>query len=282
MRVKLTRHLFYSDIGVTLSFLCGVITMNQNINSRYFVKLSEWVFQLLLLTILFTLPISVLAGELDYQDRGDRSEGTLPEPIGSYDIELLSAMAFRETFRSLSDIPDSLTLRFNLPGSQKPYVEVKEIDQKSFYRMDKLKLQKPDLFKWDTGVLKQIVKEKGLQVSKLGVVARLKGQNEPLVAEEVAPALLYSGQLPKSISSYTFVFKTNADAELKYFILRDQSEETLATQSLGYKVGRKPFEVRWNAADESEGYYKVVVKGFFKKDSSPISQSVRFYHKPTP
>ena len=26
--VELTCHLFYSDIGVTLSFLCGVITMN--------------------------------------------------------------------------------------------------------------------------------------------------------------------------------------------------------------------------------------------------------------
>jgi len=26
--VELTHHLFYSDIGVTLSFLCGVITMN--------------------------------------------------------------------------------------------------------------------------------------------------------------------------------------------------------------------------------------------------------------
>jgi len=26
--VELAHHLFYSDIGVTLSFLCGVITMN--------------------------------------------------------------------------------------------------------------------------------------------------------------------------------------------------------------------------------------------------------------
>jgi len=244
-------------------------------------KFGELTFQFLLLLILLTPSSDILAVELDYQDRGDRSEGILPEPIGSFDIELLSAIAFRETFRSLSDIPASLTLKFNLPSTQKPYVEVKEIDQKSFYRMDKLKLQKPDVFKWDTSVLKQIAKEKGLQVSNLGVVARLKGQNEPLVAEEVAPALLYGGMLPKSISGYTFVFKTNADAELKYVILRDQDQEILVTQSLGYKVGRKPFEVRWNAADESEGYYKVVIKGFFKKDSSPISQSVRFYHKPT-
>jgi len=240
-------------------------------------KLSKLTFKFFLLIILFSQSFSILAEKLDYQDRGDRLEGILPEPVGSFDIELLSAMAFQET---IDVLPDNIMLKFVLPiGAQKPYVKVRELEQDVYYRMDEPKLQKQDSFKWDASILKQAVQEKGLQINNLGVVARLKGGDEPLVEEEVAPVLLYVDKPPKAVSKYTFVFKTNADAELKYFILRDK--DSLLVQELGRKTGRKPFEVRWDATNAPEGYYKLLIKGYFRKDSSPISQSVRFYHKPT-
>ena len=44
--------------------------------------------------------------------------------------------------------------------------------------------------------------------------------------------------------------------------------------------GGKPFTVRWDSSTAGEGFYKLVVKGYFLGTGDSIEQTVLFYHQP--
>lgn len=211
----------------------------------------------------------------DYQDRGDRCEGVLAQPVASFDIELLSAMAFHET---VSSLPEHFNLKFYLPTVEKVYITVRELEQDTFYRLDDVRRswrQGANDYQWSTKDALQRIS--GLKLDNLGVLIRLGG-NEPRSREQVVPAIFYHQAPPASLSKYVFTFETNADAKLKYHLL--QGETSILTQDLGIQQGGKPFQVRWENPSAKEGSYELVVEGVFVRDNTPVHQSVRFYHKP--
>lgn len=215
---------------------------------------------------------------IEYQYRGDRCEGVLPEPVASFDIELLSAVAYREAINSL---PEQLQLKFYLPKTDKVYLTLRELVQQTYYRMDNVEPKAPwqkgvNNYPWPTAAAMQHIK-KDLNINNLGLLARLGG-NEPRVEEQVAPVIFYDKQLPARISEYEFSFKTNADAKLTYHLF--QGKTPILTEELGTQRGGEPFQVSWHNPPPQEGVYELVIDGFFVKDNAPINQSVRFYHQP--
>lgn len=217
-----------------------------------------------------------------YQDRGDRCEGVLPEPVGSFDIELLSAVAYRE---AISSLPKYLNLRFYLPQTDKVYLIVRESEPETYYRMDHVEPKTPwqpgmNHYQWSTtDALQPVSQQKGnsLRINNLSLLARL-GDDEPRVEERVAPLIFYDKQLPAKISEYVFIFKTNADAKLTSHLY--QGGTPILTEELGIQPGGKPFQVRWRNPQAPRGIYQLVIDGFFTKDNTKINQSVSFYHQP--
>lgn len=219
------------------------------------------------------------SSELDYQDRGDRCEGVFPKPVSNYDIELLSAIAYREPS---NDIPQQLKLQFYLPsfnGNQEVYLKVHNLEGYYFYLMDRVQPKQGwqsgiNSYEWPTNIIKKL--RRGLKVNALGVLVRL-GSDQPKLKEEVAPAIFYYSKLPTIVSRYMFTFKTGGDVKLQYYLIDKNGKENLtACESNGLQIGEKPFTVSCHILDGQSSFYELVAKGHFVQDNNPVRQSVRF------
>lgn len=234
--------------------------------------------------VLLIVPLSTWADStLDYQNRGDRSEGIRPKPVSGYDIELISVLADYQ--EPATQLPDQLRVGFYLQSQTPVYLTVREQDYRLFYWLDKIKPTKPwqtnsiNEFTWPTSaVLRQL--DQKLNPYELGVLIRL-GRETPATNEEIAPAILYHAHPPKKINGYLFTMKTNGDARLSCKIFRGREPTELMTQTFRRIPGGRPFTVRWETGAAQEGQYALVCDGYFLDNNQHLTQTVRFFHRPT-
>lgn len=218
---------------------------------------------------------------LQYQNRGNRHEGIKLKPVSGYDIELISVRT--DYTEQANRVPDTFKLRFYLNQDSDVYLTVRELEYREYYWMDKVKPQKPwkkgfqNEFEWPTQeVIRQLDR---LKMYDLGVVARLE-REEPSKAEQVAPVIFYFSQLPDTIKGYLFTLKTNGDAHLTCSVYKEGEKDPVFTQIFRRQRGGRPFTVRWESSKASEGFYRLVVNGYFLTTNDRINQIVHFYHKP--
>ncbi|MDF0665085.1 MAG: hypothetical protein P0119_03310 [Nitrospira sp.] len=220
---------------------------------------------------------------LEYQDRGDRSEGQKPKPVSGYDIEVISVLADYQ--EPATQLPDQLRIGFYLRSQTPVHLTVRELDYRLYYWLDKVKPAKGwqaksiNEFTWPTGaVLRQL--DQKLNPYELGVLIRL-GKGTPTDNEEIAPAIFYHVQPPDKIGGYLFTMKTNGDARLSCKVFRGREQAELMTQVFRRLPGGRPFTVRWDAGGVPEGQYSLVCDGYFLDTNQPLRQTVWFFHKPT-
>ena len=235
-------------------------------------------FTLFLLFVLTQITLAEM--DLPYQDRGDRYEGVKLKPISGYDIELISALV--NYTDSVDQIPERLKVKFCLDRHSKVYLTVRELDCKYYYWMDKVKPPKPwqpgfkNLFEWPT---KEVIRHlDGLEIHDLGVLARL-GKSGPAKAEQVAPVIFYHSRLPSKINGYLFTFRTNADARLNCEVYKEGDAKPVFIRIIRKQRAGRPFTIRWNSTQATDGSYTLVVSGYFLDTNDPIAQTVRFYHR---
>jgi hypothetical protein len=248
----------------------------------------------LALTALAAVPLAAQYDpELQYQDRGDRHEGLRPKPIAGYDVALLSARVdYREESRGW---PEKLRLRFYLPEPQEVFVTVRQLRPKTtYYWLDQVKPASPweagklNGYAWPTAtVLRKLT---SVSADNLGAVVRL-GRELPGKKERVVPAVFYHSHAPAAIEGYRFTFKTNGTACVTARIYRGETEVFLRRRppqtrdhcgrdetGIRERAG-SPFFVRWPSAGQPEGWYRLVLSGYFEADNEPLDQEVAFYHK---
>lgn len=234
--------------------------------------------------ILWSLPTMLWADpNLEYQNRGDRSEGQKPKPVSGYDIELISVLADYQ--EPVTRLPDQLRIGFYLQSQTPVHLTVRELDNRLYYWLDKVKPAKGwqaksiNEFTWPTtAVLRQL--DQKLNPYELGVLIRL-GKGTPTDNEEIAPAIFYHAQPPEKISGYLFTMKTNGDARLSCKVFRGKGSAELMTKPFSRLPGGRPFTVGWNLTGAPEGQYTMVCDGYFLDTNQPLHQTVQFYHKPT-
>jgi|SRR5215213_3955856 len=218
--------------------------------------------------------------DLSYRDRGNRFEGVKRPQVGSYDIELLSALV---DYKDKSQgVPPSIKVSFFLKDSSKPFLVARELDVQYYYWMDRVygqNWQNDSLnhFVWPTAeVIQQL---KGIQsVYDLGILVRLNNQS-PTKEENVAPVILYTDTIPSTITGYLFTFKTNGPSRLACQIYREGNDSPLFTQNFARVWGGQPKTVQWSSANVEDGWYRLVISGSFRNNNDPIDKVVRFYHK---
>ena len=225
-----------------------------------------------------------LFGEADirYRDRGDRWEGVKTPPVGAYPMELLSALIDHE--QSPTGMPDRIRIRFYLARKSKPYVTVRELDCREYYWLDRIRPSDDwragswNEFSWPTGdVIQYLASLKDL--SALGAVARLDAP-EPSQEETVSPVALCGSVCPKRVSGYTFAFKSSTSSRLSCRIYREGDAEPLFLCSFPRVTGGIPFTVKWGPAGPSEGWHRLVIRGYALNTGVPVIKVVRFYHRP--
>ena len=234
--------------------------------------------------VLLIVPLSLWADpNLDYQHRGDRSEGIRPKPVSGYDIELISVLVDYQ--EPATQLPDQLRVGFYLQSQTPVYLTVREQDYRLFYWLDKIKPTKPwqanslNEFTWPTGaVLRQLGQR--LNIYELGVLIRLKKET-PAADEDVAPAILYHTTPPEKIGGYLFTMKTNGDARFSCKVFRGREPTELMTKTFRRIHGGRPFTVRWETGAAQEGQYALVCDGYFLDTNQRLGQTVRFFHRPT-
>lgn len=235
-----------------------------------------------LVTILPLLTQVTLAFDsLKYQPRGDRWEGIAPSPAwGSEDIELLSAIV--DNRENWWKTPPKCKLKFYLPNRTEVDLRVQELRPQHYYKMDQINpnpywQQGFNDYQWATD---EVLKPLGLKLGQLGVVARLK---KPVSrdTEHVAPVIFYQTNPPTTINGYLFTFQISGQARLSYAVYQHGNELPIAEGSLGKQSARKPFVVFWDSSQAPEGFYELVVDGYFLNNFMLIYQAVNFYHKPS-
>jgi hypothetical protein len=237
--------------------------------------------RIILATIMVCVtPVSQAVDSLKYQPRGDRWEGVAPSQFNNKpDIELLSAIV--DNRENWWITPPHCKLKFYLPSITEVDLRVRELRPQHFYKMDNVIQswqQGFNDYQWPTH---QVIKPLGIKLGQLGVVARLK-KSQSRDTEHVAPVIFYQNNPPTSINGYLFTFQVNGQARLSYAIYqRGQPELPITDGSLGQQYAGKPFVVFWDSSQAEEGFYELVVDGYFLNNFMLIYQAVEFYHKPS-
>jgi hypothetical protein len=221
--------------------------------------------------------------QLQYQKRANRYEGVRARPVSGFDIELLAAQV------AYADDPEKMGerfhIRFFLARPRAAHLVVRELDYRYFYWLDKVEPESPwrtgfaNVFSWSTAeVVRQLA---DLRISDLGVVVRLD-RDAPSAIEEVAPALFYQSQFPSGIRGYVFHFKLREDAMLKASMFKEAGTEPVWSAPLARRTAGRPFPYKWDlaAGGAPEGAYRLVLSGYLLNTNDPISQVVKFYHRP--
>ncbi len=244
--------------------------------------MARTLLQIVLAVILLSLTQVLWAQtNLDYQSRGDRSEGVKPKPVTGYDLELLSVLVdFRE---ATSVLPPTLRVRFFLKDPVSVHLTVREQRYEHYYWLDKVVPQSPwkvgfNEFSWPTGdVLRQI--DPKFPIENLGIVTRLK-DGQPSANELIAPAILYHTRLPSTVAAYLFTMKPASDARMKVEVFRATGDRPIWSSAVPLAAGDQPVSIRWPAGSVPAGIYHLVVSGYFLNNNQQFKQTVQFYHQP--
>ncbi len=210
-------------------------------------------------------------------------EGVKLEPVSGYRIELISAMVYYE--EKAEQIPDLFKVRFFLQQPSEVQLIVRE--HGTNYHMDQVTPERPwrqgchNAFDWSTGrVIKELNIKEGVQMHDFNMVARL-GKADPSSEEHVAPLLFYHSKCPPEIGAYVFTFKIGSHSSLAYKIFNEESgKEVFSPKQKDHKVrGGQLFSMLWDSSKDETGIYRLVVTGYLLHDNSPLTQTVRFYHR---
>lgn len=235
--------------------------------------------RIIITTTLFFMLVNFAHGDkLDYQDRGNRWEGIATDSISKSDIELLSALVdYREDWQPL---PANCKLQFHLEQTIDVDITVQELRPKHNYKMNqvipKLAWQKGfNSYQWPTS---EIIAPLQLKITRLGIIARLQ-QAAKSDVEYITPVLLYHSTPPTNVNGYLFAFKVSDCAILNYVIFQAEEVEPITAGKLGRQSVGEPFVIHWDSSLAKEGFYELIVDGYFLRNDKPIRQSVQFYHK---
>lgn len=226
---------------------------------------------------------AVAQQDLQYQRRGNRSEGIKPRPVSGYDAELLSARVDHQ--EDMSKLGATLAFKFFLKDRADVYPLVRELEYKHSYVLDNVQPGTTwraghwNVFEWPTGVV--LGRLSGFKPADLGIVVRL-GKVTPSVDENVAPVLFYQTAAVPVVSGYLFTFSLRDEGAVTARIFREGEDKEVFTQRFSRQSGGRPFTVKWSFAKAAmpEGRYRVVLTGYFLDNNKPIQQTVRFYHQP--
>jgi hypothetical protein len=219
---------------------------------------------------------------LKYGPRANRYEGIRAKKVAGFGVELLSALVdYRDNPQEMGD---RWHIRFYLKRPDDVNIVVRELDYKKYYWMDKVQPQSPwkagfdNVFAWPTS---EVVVPLDLRMPELGVVARL-GADAPGSVEEVAPVVFYQSQFPTRVTAYEFQFKVRETSELTWTIYRQKGGTPVATRAYWRQTGGRPFRVGWDVTSPAvaEGAYTLVLSGYALSNNDPVSQIVKFYHRP--
>ena len=228
--------------------------------------------------ITFSFMLNVYGNALDYQDRGNRWEGITTTAIIKSDIELLSALVdYRENWQPL---PANCKLQFYLDQTSEVDLTVQELRPKHNYTMNQVIPWQPwqkgiNHYQWSTS---EVIAPLQLKITQLGIVASLK-QLSKNDMEYIAPVLLYHSTPPANVNGYLFAFKVKDCAILNYVIFQEEDVDPIAAGKLGRQSVGEPFVIHWDSSLAKEGFYELIVDGYFLRNDKPIHQSVQFYHK---
>jgi len=222
---------------------------------------------------------------LQYQARGNRSEGLRTIAVSGYDVELLSAQVepavpvdAPDAKPAQSRWADAVHLRFYLPDDDKVFITVRQLRSRTtYYWLNNVK--KPfqpgavNEYDWPTEpVLRRLP---DVRLDELGATVRLD-QEQPARSERVLPAILFDAATASTAGAYRFQLKTNARANVTATVYADDKE--LYRRPGNWEPANSPFTVRWESGSAPDGWYRLVLSGYFASNT-PLDKEIRFYHR---
>jgi hypothetical protein len=241
-------------------------------------------FQCIFLLIA-TPSLSFAQADIRYKFRGDRWEGTRPEPVSGFEVELLSATVnYTEPRQPLGE---TIHARFFLEKHYSaPHLLVRELDNRHYYWLDQVQPSLPwqpgrsNEYSWPTSA---VIRPLGdLELHQLGIVVRLE-QSTPKPMELVAPCILYQSSIVEAVNGYRFslrLLRGGSDLKAQIFAESELGNPIWSIE-LGTRFADAPVTVVWPLDQKtSRGWYRLVVTGFSLGSGQSVSQVVRFYHEP--
>jgi hypothetical protein len=220
-----------------------------------------------------------IADPLSYQIRGDRCEGRVVKQTGAPILEMVSATLGMPKAKHAN--PTSFTLSFYLKETAEVDITVQELEPDEDYLMDNVSPQGGWTEGWNnySWATSSVINKLGLKINDLGVIAKTNSSRDAWIV----PVALYDSDLPFEVNkNYWFVYRLYQKVSwLNYAIFREEGSTSLLKK-------RRPlserwsgyFEIPWDASDEPEGVFKLVLNGQFS-DGTQIHKTVHFYHVPT-
>lgn len=228
-------------------------------------------------------------------DRGNRYEGLLDEPNAKREYDVLGFFAYDGLAPNGSgeNLPPSwkamLHLRYyvpeevakGVPHDELVFIRVKQMSGWPNYLMVAKKgsaFKQPgwNEFSWPVDA---VIQEKEINPAHLGVVVRLKSDNE--YTEDLAPAVFYSQESPPgSIKHYKLILR------VQQYTLTDLSYEIVAGgRSRTHHYGEVPVEVGVAVSlnidlDDLPGPVTVHINGEYENTDKRLVATYRFYHEP--
>lgn len=230
------------------------------------------IISLLLAGLAWSLPAGAQERQpADYQDRGDRFEGSRSHPVGGAEFELLGAQI--GAARDAGGLPENVSLVFFLRDPAEVHILVRERNPRRNYWLDQVRPanlflpRSRNRFSWPAGAALQPL---GIELGQLLPLVRL-GYAGPRVSESVAPAFLGSAAEMPVASPQIFVFRSSRPAEIRTRLVGCPGRAEPASFTAPRRI---PFEIR---VATPGGACRLEIEGSMADDGSRIFQSVDFY-----
>jgi hypothetical protein len=225
---------------------------------------------------------------LQYQRRGDRDEGLRTVAIGgAVDIELVSARVDGPRAAAVARTAswgESIKARFFLPAPGSAYLLIRQLrSQSSFYWLSfptrtQMELattwapKQTNEYVWPTLVLSRAG---SVSLDNLGAVVRFREQSAGNI-QEVLPVALFDRDAIETVESYRFSLRPLTKVNVTAKILREGTE--LFSRPRLWEDADSPFTVLWTPGAAPEGWYRLLLTGFFENNSA-LNREIRFYHR---
>ena len=237
--------------------------------------------------LVFLLAFAALAQvpDLSYQQRGSYKEGIRTALSTFSRVDLVAARI--DYAASAGTSTDKYHALFYLPESINDlHLIIREADDlRYFYWLDEpqepaWRMQRINLFDWPTTILRYLNyrEHHQLGLEDLGAVVRV-GQI-PQQSERVLPVALYSGQPPQLADSYSFAFRPDGPARLRFEVFPENGLVSVAPpQHFDHAVGGETQWVQWSATTWKDGWYLLKISGYaLSGNGAEVRQEVHFYH----
>ena len=247
-------------------------------NSGKSVMVSTFQTLAMLLSLFLLFNNLAFSQDLEFRDRGNRSEGVKAFGISAPDLELLSFLRYKEKVEPKTNV--ILKIRFYLQKATFFYITAKELKVRRFYLMKSNINNWPrgwqEFAPWPTnGVLRPLE----LLLDDLGIVGRL--QHDRIGSGEITPLIVYHSQFPTELMRYMFDFVSKKDLQrIEYKLYKLSQEEPIVNKKIRGLFGGIPFSISIDMSNYGEGYYKLVLDGKFRNEFGGPHRSYTFYHHP--